>query len=138
MAEFVMKKMLSENDIPGIEVSSLAVSNEETGNGIYPPAAGKLREKGVPFDRHRMARKMDMDDYRDADMIVVMDRMNVRLADRITGGDPDGKISLLMDYTERAGAEVSDPWYTGDFERAYNDIYEGCEGLLKAITGWKV
>lgn len=138
MAEFIFKKMLAENGITTIEVNSLAVSNEETGNGIYPPAAMKLREKCIPFDKNRTARKMTMEDYNNSDMIIVMDNMNVRLARRITGGDPNGKISLLMDYTDKIGREVSDPWYTGDFERAYQDIFEGCQSLIYKVKSWKV
>jgi len=137
MAEFIMNKLLADNGVTDVQVDSLAVSNEETGNGIYPPAAAKLREKGIPFDRCRTARKMTMEDYRESDMVIVMDNMNVRLAGKITGGDPENKISLLMEYAGKAGAEVSDPWYTGDFERAYQDIAEGCKGLIETIKRWK-
>lgn len=62
-----------------------------------------------------------------------MDRANIRNMNRICGGDPGGKIKLLLDYTDRPG-DVADPWYTGDFNATWRDVLEGCQGLLRSIT----
>lgn len=114
------------------EVDSAAATREELGNPIYPPAARKLREKGVPILPHR-ARLMTRADYERFDLLIGMDEENMRDMRRLSGGDPAGKLRRLMDYTDRPG-EVSDPWYTRDFESAYQDILLGCEGLLDALT----
>lgn len=90
---------------------------------MYPPAVRILTRHGVPVVRHR-ARQMDMDDYRYFNHILVMDSENYHNARRMTGSDPDGKISYLLDRA------IADPWYTDDFETAYQDILEGCELLL--------
>ena len=113
-------------------VDSAATSTEEIGNPIYPPAARKLREKGVPIRPHA-ARRMTAADYDAFDLLIGMDEANRRNMTRIAGGDGAGKISLLLDFTDRPG-EVSDPWYTRDFERAYQDIRRGCAALLAALT----
>lgn len=73
------------------------------------------------------------EDYSRWDLLIGMDRENLRRMQQICGGDPDGKIHLLMDYTSRPG-EVADPWYSGDFDTAWTDILEGCEGLLRTLT----
>ena len=76
---------------------------------------------------------MTKNDYDYYDMIICMDQNNIRNIYRITGGDPDDKISLLLDYTERAGGQVADPWYTGNFDATWRDVTEGCEGLLDEL-----
>lgn len=113
------------------EISSAATSTEEIGNPMHYGARAKLREKGIPLDDHRAVqlKKKDYDDY---DYIIGMDRWNLRNMRRIVGADPDGRLHLLLSYTDRPG-DIADPWYTGDFETAYQDILEGCEGLLKKI-----
>ena len=133
MAEFVMKKLVREAGCGDrFRIDSCAVSDEEHGSGIYGPAQRKLREKGVPFDAHR-ARCITKADYRAADLVVAMDRSNLRRLDRLTGGDPDGKVRLLLAYTGEH-RDVADPWYTGDFEAAYQDILRGCTALLAACA----
>ena len=112
-------------------LDSAATSAEEIGSSIYPPAARKLREKGVPVLPHR-ARRMTAADYGGFDLLIGMDDANIRNMHRIAGGDPDGKIRRLMDYTRRPG-EVADPWYTGDFESTWLDVREGCEALLDTL-----
>ena len=130
MAEFVMKDMVKKRGLEAVyEIASSATSREEIGNPVYPPARRKLMEHGIGCAGHR-ARQMTRADYEYYDRIVCMDRANVRNAGRIAGGDPDGKIGLLLDYTPRRGQEVADPWYTGDFDAAWDDIAEGCAGLL--------
>lgn len=109
------------------EIDSAATSREEIGNPMYPPAVRILAHHGVPVVKHR-ARQMDKDDYRYFDHILVMDSENYHNARRMTGSDPDGKISYLLDRT------IADPWYTDDFETAYQDILEGCELLLDNLA----
>ena len=130
MAEFVMKDMVKKRGLEAVyEIASSATSREEIGNPVYPPARRKLMEHGIGCAGHR-ARQMTRADYEYYDRIVCMDRANVHNAGRIAGGDPDGKIGLLLDYTPRRGQEVADPWYTNDFDAAWDDIAEGCAGLL--------
>ncbi|MBQ6439552.1 MAG: low molecular weight phosphotyrosine protein phosphatase [Mogibacterium sp.] len=133
MAEYVLKDMVLRRGIAdAFMIDSAATSREEIGNPVYPPARRKLAEKGVACGDHR-ARQMTKSDYERFDMIICMDYNNIRNINRITGGDPDGKVSLLLDYTDRAGGEVADPWYTGDFDATWRDVKEGCEGLLEHI-----
>ena len=130
MAEFVMKALVKAR---GLEcrffIESAAVSSEETGNPIYPPAKRCLAQHGVPFDNGKRARQVTKADYNRFDRIICMDASNIRLLKRIIPSDPEGKIHLLMSYTGR-GRDVADPWYTGDFEEAFQDILEGCEAML--------
>ena len=112
-------------------VSSAATSREEIGNPIYPPAQRQLRAHGVPFDDHR-ARQMTRADYDTYDLLIGMDGSNLAAMRRICGGDPDGKLRLLMAYTGTA-RDVADPWYTGDFDAAWRDIESGCRALLDAL-----
>lgn len=132
MAEFIMKALVKEAGLEGaFEIASAATSREEIGNPLYPPAQRKLREHGIPFGDHA-ARQMARADYLYYDKIIAMEAYNLRNLRPMVGSDPDQKVSLLMDYTQRPG-DVADPWYTGDFETAYRDILEGCQGLLKAL-----
>ena len=132
MAEFVMKDMVKK---AGLEeefyIESAATSTEELGNPIYPPARRELARRGIPFEARR-ARQMTRADYAGFDMLVGMDDWNMRNMRRICGGDPEGKLRLLLDYTDRPG-EVADPWYTGDFSATWRDVEAGCRGLLEKI-----
>jgi len=131
MAEFVLKDMARKRgEEDRFEIRSAATSREEIGNPVYPPARKKLEEKGIACSGHH-ARQMTKQDYAYFDKIICMDRANVRNILRIAGGDPDGKVSMLLDYTDRAGQEVADPWYTGNFDATWRDVSEGCEGLLR-------
>jgi protein-tyrosine phosphatase len=133
MGEFVLKDMVRKRGIEDrFVIDSAATSREEIGNPVYPPARRKLAEKGVPCGGHR-ACQMTKRDYDDFDMIICMDYNNIRNIKRITGGDPDSKISMLLDYTDRAGDEVADPWYTGNFDATWRDVVDGCEGLLETL-----
>ena len=130
MAEFILKDMVEKDGLAhAYAVASAATSREEIGNPVYPPARRKLAEHGIGCGGHH-ARQMTREDYERYDLIVCMDRANVRNACRIAGGDPAHKIVLLLDYTARQGQEVADPWYTDDFDAAWEDITEGCAGLL--------
>ena len=131
MAEFILKAMVKAK---GIEdqyyIESAAVSAEETGNPIYPPAKRCLTQHGIWFDNGKRARQITRADYDKFDRIICMDRSNLRLIRRFIPDDPKGKIHLMMSYTG-VGRDVADPWYTGGFEEAFQDILAGCEAMLK-------
>ena len=134
MAEFVMKDIVRRNHREkDFEIASAATSTEELGNPVYPPAKRKLAEHGLHCDG-KTARQMTMADYRYYDLLILMDYNNMKNAKRIIGNDTDNKLHLLMEYTEQGGT-VSDPWYTRDFDRAYEDIVKGCEGLFAFLCG---
>ena len=134
MAEFVMKDLVKKEGLEQVfEIASAATSTEEIGNPVYPPARRKLEQHGIGCDGKR-ARQLRREDYGEYDWLVGMDRANLRNMQRICGGDPEGKLSLLLDYTNRPG-EVADPWYTGDFDQTWEDVLEGCQGLLTAVKG---
>lgn len=99
-------------------------------NPVYPPARRKLFEQGIPCGHHA-ARQMTCADYDRFDLLIGMDRSNLRTMQRICGRDPDGKLHLLLDFTDRKGEEVADPWYTGDFDAVWEDLLEGCQALLR-------
>ena len=130
MGEFILKEMVK--DQPGaFEIASAAVSREELGNPVYPPARRELALHGIAC-QGKTARQVTRKDYETYDALLCMDHSNVRNLLRIIGSDPQGKVHLLMDYTDTPG-EVSDPWYTGDFSRAYADIEKGCRGYLASL-----
>ncbi len=133
MAEFMFKDEIKRRGMSSFYyVESAATSSEEIWNGIgnpvYPPARKILSEHGISCEGKR-ARLLVKSDYERFDHIIGMDEMNRRNMLRILGGDPEGKVSLLMDYTDRPRS-VADPWYTGDFQTTYDDIKEGIEGFL--------
>ena len=133
MAEFVFKKMVEERHLSfRFDAASCAISSEEIWNGrgnpVYPPAKRKLAEHGISCEGKR-ARQMTKRDYQYYDLLICMDNWNLRNMRKFVGSDLDGKVHLLMEYTDRPG-EVSDPWYTGDFDETWNDVSEGCAGLL--------
>jgi len=143
MAEFYMKDLVNREGVADrFEIASAATDTDEIWNGhgspIYPPARQKLAEHGIGTPENelgvgtkyaRLLRKADYDAY---DLIIGMDEENSYRMRRILGGDPEGKVKLLMDYTDRPG-EVSDPWYTRDFEATWRDVSEGCTALLAAL-----
>ena len=130
MAEFILKALVKAKGMEGrYYIESAAVSAEETGNPIYPPAKRCLTQHGVPFDLDKRARRIDASDYDRFDLLIGMDSWNIRNMNRICGGDPEQKIHQLLDFTDRAG-DVADPWYTGDFEATWRDVLEGCQSLL--------
>ena len=132
MAEFVFKSLVKDNQLSHkYDCDSRATTQEEIGNGIYPAAKRELFRRGIKIGEHS-ASQMTKRDYEEFDLVVGMDDENMRDLMRMTGKDPSGKLRRLMDYTDTPG-EVSDPWYTGKFERAYDDILKGCTCLLKAL-----
>ncbi|MCD7714143.1 MAG: low molecular weight phosphotyrosine protein phosphatase [Prevotella sp.] len=132
MAEFIMKHLaLQTGRAAEFEIASAATSTEETGNPVYPPARRKLAEHGVACGS-RQARQLTRADYDYYDLIIGMDGSNLRQMRRICGGDPDGKIRLLLDYTNHP-RDIADPWYTGDFDAAWADCAAGCTALLRDL-----
>ena len=133
MAEFVMKDQVQKAGLESqFHIESAATSTEEIGNPVYPPARRKLAEHGISSDGHA-ARQLRNEDYDRFDLLIGMDKANLRNMHRICGGDLDGKIHLLMEYAGYPEAEVDDPWYTGDFEAAWRDVLAGCQGLLELV-----
>ena len=131
MAEFILKALVKAKGLENhYYIESAAVSTEETGNPIYPPAKRCLTQHGVPFDAGKRARQVTRADYDRFDRIICMDASNLRWLRRIIPEDPGGKVHLMMSYAGK-GRDVADPWYTGDFETAFQDILEGCEAMLK-------
>ena len=132
MAEFVMKDLIAKS---GLEerfyVESAAVSAEELGNPVYPPARRELAAHGISC-AGKTARQMTRADYERFDYLICMDNSNLRRMEQICGGDPAQKMSLLLDHTTRPG-NVADPWYTGDFSATWRDVLDGCAALLEKI-----
>lgn len=134
MAEFIFKDMINRRGLSGeFAVASSATSTEEIwggiGNPVYPPAKAELAKHKISCEGKR-AVQLQKSDYDKYDLFVGMDSANIRNMHRILGGDPQNKIRKLMDYTARGG-DVADPWYSGRFDVAYRDIYDGCEALIE-------
>ncbi len=130
MAEYIMQHLAAQAGVAQRwQIDSAATSREEIGNPIYPEARRMLESRGVPVGSHR-ARQLCAADYAAFDLLIAMDRANLRNMQRICGGDPEDKLRLLLDYTDRPG-EVADPWYTRDFTAAYRDVLAGCHALLE-------
>ena len=130
MKHLVSRAGLSEQ----FTISSAATTTEELENDIYPNAKAELKRRGIPFEKRR-ARQIRSDEYNkynNWDLIIAMDRENLADIRYVVGSDPKKKVRLLMSF---AGEEksVSDPWYTRNFVRAYDDILRGCEGLLESL-----
>lgn len=133
MAEFVMKDMVKKAGFDReFHIESAATSTEELGNPVYPPARRKLAEHNIDCSG-KTARQLKKRDYTTYDLLIGMDQANLRNMHRMCGGDPEGKIHLLLDFTSRPG-NVADPWYTGDFEATWQDVELGCQNLLHQLT----
>ena len=132
MAEFVMKDLVRKAGREAeFHIESAATSTEEIGNSVYPPARRKLAEHGISCQGKR-SRQMTREDYQRFDLLIGMDRWNIKNMEDICEGDDEGKIHMMLDYTSRPG-DVADPWYTGNFEAAWRDVLEGCQGLLRTL-----
>ena len=132
IAEFVMKDLVKKAGLEGQFHIESATSTEEIGNPVYPPARRKLSEHGIDCAGKR-ARQLTNADYSQYNLLIGMDWANLRNMHRICGGDPDGKMHLLMNYTDHTG-DVADPWYTDDFETTWRDVLAGCQGLLREVA----
>ena len=139
MAEFVLRDMCSRAGLAAqFDIASAATSSEELGNPVYPPARRKLAEHGIGCPG-KTARQVTAGDYKRYDLIIGMDQANVTNLLHFFGGDPEGKISLLLNHvdpsdTEFYGRDVADPWYTRKFNIAYADIEAGCVALFDQLT----
>ena len=130
MSESVMTHLIKQKHMEDLfEVSSAATSREEIGNPPHYGTVNKLRQVGIPVVPHR-AVQMTKADY---DYLIGMDSANICNMNRITGGDPDGKIYKLLSFAG-SGRDIADPWYTGNFDETYADVVEGCEALLAHLT----
>ncbi len=137
MAEFIFKDMLTKrNLISQFHIASAATSTEEiwngVGNPVYPPAKAELAAHGISCEGKR-AVQVTKADYAAYDYLICMDSSNLRNLGRIVGADKDNKISLLLDYTDRKGASIADPWYTRDFGATYRDIVDGLNGFMEYL-----
>lgn len=133
MSEYVMKYLIDQAGLASeFYIDSAATSREEIGNGVHHGTRQKLKEVGIPCGNHR-ARQMMRRDYEEFDYIIGMDAWNIRNIMRIIGSDPEKKVSMLLDFTDRPGTEIADPWYTGNFDATYDDVLEGCTGLLEHL-----
>ena len=138
MAEMVFKDMIRKQHLESLfYIDSAATSREEIGNGVHYGTRRKLQQVGIPCGDHRAIQvtKADYDKY---DHLIVMDSYNIRNLMRIIGSDPQNKVSMLLDFTERKGQSIADPWYTGNFDETYKDVVEGCEGLLTYLKEHKM
>ena len=146
MAEFILKDMVEKRGIKDdFHIESRATSTEEIwgdrGNPIYPPAQKELRRHGIGKTAYtnfsnKRATQVAKKDYETYDYLLCADTMNIRNTIRITGPDTESKVRLLLDFAsnqDRHGQSIADPWYTGNFELTYQDIVEGCEGLLEYL-----
>lgn len=133
MAEFVMKYLVKKNHVDSqFYIYSAATSREEIGNPVHYGTKRKLAQEGIPCGDHRAVQvtKADYDNY---DYLIVMDSYNVRNLMRIIGDDPQNKVYKLLDFTKRKGQDIADPWYSGNFDETFDDVMEGCTGLLNSI-----
>lgn len=129
MAEFILKDMVKKLDLESqFIIQSAGTINEEAGNDIYPSAKNKLKVNKIEYTKHS-ARKMNPDDYKYYDYIIGMERKNVENIIKIVGNDPEKKVSRLLDFSVTP-RDIADPYFTGDFDTAFNEIEEGCKGFL--------
>ena len=127
MGEYILKDMVKKAGLSHrFEIASAAVSTEEIGNPVYPPARAELKRHGIDCTGHRARRitRADLDYY---DRIYYMDKSNERWLRRMFPGEWDQKCRMLLEH------DVADPWYTGDFTETWNDISEGCEKILEEL-----
>ncbi len=133
MAEFIMKKLVADAGMSDrFHIASSATSTEELGNPVYPPARSELARHGIGC-AGKTAVQLRKSDYDKFDIFIGMDTANIRNMNRIFGSDPEVKIYKLLTFAGRSD-DVSDPWYSRDFGKAYADIEEGCIGLLRQLT----
>lgn len=143
IAEFVLKDMVEKRGIEDqFEIASAATSTEEIwggrGNPVYPPAQAVLRDHGIGRTAYtnfsnKRARQVTRADYAHYDYLLCADAANIRNTMRITGPDTEGKIRLLLDFTDRPGRSIADPWYTDRFDETYRDVVEGCTAFLEVL-----
>ncbi len=129
MAEFVFRDMVQKQELGDrFSVASAATSTEELGNPVHPGTQRRLAREGIST-RGKTAVQLTRRDYQRYDYLIGMEQRNLSGMLRILGSDPAGKVHRLLDFTDRP-RDIADPWYTGDFDRTYDDVVEGCRGLL--------
>lgn len=133
MAEFLCRDMAKKRGLSGrILAESAATSAEELGNPVHDGTRRRLAREHISVNG-KYARQIQKSDYENYDLLIGMDQANIRNMNRMLGPDKNHKIHLLLDFTNRKGESIADPWYTGNFEETYNDIAQGLEGLFKTI-----
>lgn len=136
MAEFVMKDLVRRAGLSEqFHIASAATSTEEIWNGIgnpvYPPAKAELARHGISCEGKR-AVQLTASDYEKYDYLIGMDSSNIRNMLRMLGGDPEGKVYKLLSFAG-SDRDISDPWYTGNFDVTYSDVSRGCSAFLKYL-----
>jgi len=133
MAQMVFKHLVKQQGLESqFYIESAATSREEIGNPVHRGTRRKLAEVGIPCSEH-YATQVTKADYDKYDYLIIMDDRNRRGLQWIIPNDPEHKIHMLLDFTERKGQSIADPWYTGNFDETYDDVLEGCQGLLEYI-----
>lgn len=133
MAEMIMKELVRQKGLEAkFEISSMAATTEEIGQDMYPPAKRALTAHRIPYTK-RKAALITMKDYDWADYIIAMDEENIHDLSRLTQGDPEKKVSRLL-YWAGEKRDMADPWYTGNFEKTYEDIEKGCRAVLEKLS----
>ncbi|MFH1513044.1 MAG: low molecular weight protein-tyrosine-phosphatase [Bacillota bacterium] len=133
MAESIMKDLLKRRGLEdGFEIASCGTGAEELGNPVYPLAKAELARHGICC-AGKTAVRIKPQDYEKFDLLIALDSRNAQSIRSMTGGDPKGKVRMMMEHTARGG-DVDDPWYTRRFDIAYRDILEGCEGWFARFT----
>ena len=133
MAEYVFKDLVRKNGLENeFYIDSAGTSSEAEGSPVYYDTRKKLKEMNIECGNH-IARKMTQKDYEEFDYIIGMEEKNIIGIKRIIGEDTENKIYKLLDFSEKP-RDIADPWYTGNFDRTYDDIIEGLEGFCKHIN----
>ncbi|MBU3841295.1 MAG: low molecular weight phosphotyrosine protein phosphatase [Candidatus Ruminococcus intestinipullorum] len=136
MAEYVMKDLVSKSGLAEqFYIDSAATSREEIGNPVHPGTRKKLQQENIPCGNHR-ARQLQKEEYNQYDYLIGMDNWNIRNIMRIIKEDPQKKVYKLLEFANKE-EEIADPWYTGNFDKTYEDVRKGCEGLLAEILKTK-
>ena len=132
MAQSIFTHLITQQGLTDLfYINSAGTSREEIGNPVHYGTVAKLKQVGIPVIPHR-AVQMTKKDYDEYDFLIGMDTANIRNMHRIVGGDPECKIYKLMTFAG-SGKDVADPWWTDDFDATYEDVSEGCEGLLRYL-----
>ncbi len=132
MAEFVLKDLVKkQGKKEDFLIKSSATSYEELGNDVHYGTVSKLNSVGIPVE-HREAVRLTKDDYNKYDYIIGMEDANIRNILRIIGEDKENKVCKLLDFSDNP-RDIADPWYTGNFDKTYEDILEGCKAFLEKI-----
>ncbi len=132
MAEFLFRDMVKKRGLSDkFHIASAATSYEEIGNGVHPGTRNRLAKEGIST-KGKVAIHLEKSDYEKYDYLLGMETRNISNMLRILGSDPEGKVSRLLDFSGNP-RDIADPWYTGNFDVTYDDIYEGCEAFLEHL-----